>query len=311
MAQPLQPGKTYLFSFNVSLSDFSLLAIDRLGVYFSNSIVQVPVEGAIPFTPQFETPAGQFFSEKQDWTTISFLYTPTEEAQYFVIGNFRYHTETNITQALDNGGRNAGGASSGCSPVELKPNVYYFVDDVSMAEVTGTGCLLPINDLTWEAIGRQGQGIITWSKKDEKDVTSYSVEHSLNGSLFNEVYRQQVETLINYRFVDHKLTTGTHFYRIRVHYKDGQTEVTGIKTIEIGSASRIQVYPTLTKGNVLIRGIATPSQVQVIMPYGSILKRQVMNGDGSIDLSRYPAGLYIITITNGNKEQVHFRVIKE
>jgi hypothetical protein len=47
------------------------------------------------------------------------------------------------------------------------------------------------------------------------------------------------------------------------------------------------------------------------MPYGSILKRQVMNGDGSIDLSRYPAGLYIITITNGNKEQVHFRVIKE
>jgi hypothetical protein len=171
--------------------------------------------------------------------------------------------------------------------------------------------LLPINDLTWEATGRQGQGIITWSKKDESDVTSYSIEHSLNGTSFDVVNRQQTEALTNYRFVDHKLTTGTHFYRIRVHYKDVQTEVTGIKTIEIGSASRIQVYPTVTKGNVIIRGIATPSLVQVMMPHGSILKRQVMNGDGSIDLSRYPAGLYIITINNGNKENLHFRVIKE
>ncbi len=311
LAQPLQPGKTYLFSFNVSLSDFSLLAIDRLGVYFSNSIVQVPVEGAIPYTPQFETPAGQFFTEKQGWTTISFLYTPTEAVEYFVIGNFRYHTETNTAPALDNGGRNAGGASSGCSPVELKPNVYYFVDDVSMAEVTGAGCLLPINDLSWEAVGRQGQGIISWSKKDESDVTGYTVEHSFNGTSFNVVYRQQAEALSTYRFADNKLTSGTHFYRIRVHYKDGQTEVTGIKTIEMGAASRIQVYPTLTKGNVLIRGIATPSQVQVMMPQGSVLQLQVMNGDGSIDLSRYPAGMYIITITNGNKENEHFRVIKE
>ena len=311
LAQPLVAGKTYLFNFNVSLSDFSALAIDRLGVYFSSNLVQVPIYGALPFVPQAETPAGQFFTEKLGWTTISFLYTPTEAVQYFVIGNFRYHTETNTAPALDNGGRNAGGAFSGCSPVELKPNVYYFVDDISLAEVTGTGCLLPINDLTWDAIGRQGQGIITWNKKDESDVASFSIEHSINGTTFDVVNRQPALALSSYRFVDHKLTAGKHFYRIRVHYKDGQTEVTNIKAIEIGSPGRIQVYPTITKGNVLIRGIVNPSQVQVMMPQGSILQKLVISGDGSIDLSRYPAGLYIITIAEGNKEQVHFRVIKE
>lgn len=311
LANPLQAGKTYLFSFNVSLSDFSMLAIDRMGVYFSNSQVQVPIEGAIPFQPQFETPSGQFFTDKQGWTTINFLYTPTEAVQYFVIGNFRYHNETNTAPALDSGGRNAGGAYNGCSPVELKPNVYYFVDDVSLAEVIGTGCLLPINDLTWEAIGRQGQGIVTWSKKNESEVVSYSIEHSRNGTAFDVVNRQQAVALSSYRFVDHKLTAGKHFYRIRVHYKDGQTEVTTIKAIEIGSPGRIQVYPTITKGNLMVRGIETPSKVQVMMPQGSILQKLVMSGDGSIDLSRYPAGLYIIVITDGNKEQVHFRVIKE
>jgi hypothetical protein len=43
----------------------------------------------------------------------------------------------------------------------------------------------------------------------------------------------------------------------------------------------------------------------------AVFKRQVMNGDGIIDLRRYPAGMYIISITHGNKENVPFRVIKE
>ena len=312
LAQPLTPGKQYLVQFNVSLADYSLLGIDRLGIYFSGNEVAYPGYGVLPFTPQLESPAGQFFTQKDGWQTISFLYTPTDVVEYFVIGNFRHQLQTNTTPAPANNGSNVGGASNGCGGSQSGAAfAYYFVDDVFISEVIGNGCLLPIDDLKWDAVGKQGQGIITWHKKDESDVANYSIEHSINGTTFDVVKRQQAMSLPSYRFVDHKLIAGKHFYRIRVHYKDGQSEVTSIKTIQIGSSGRIQVYPTLTKGTVMIRGIETPSQVQVMMPQGSILQKLVMNGDGSIDLSRYPAGLYIITITDGNKENVHFRVIKE
>ncbi len=312
LSQTLMPGKQYLVQFNVSLADYALLAISRLGVYFSGTEIAYEGTGVLPFTPQLETPAGQFFTQKEGWQTISFLYTPTEEVEYFVIGNFRHNLQAETLDVPVNRGSNAGGASNGCGGTETGAAfAYYFVDDVFISEVIGNGCLLPIDDLAWEAIGKQGQGIITWRKNDETGVASYSIEHSINGSAFDVVYREQVASLSSYRFVDHKLTTGKHFYRIRVHYKDGQTEVTGIKTIEISSPGRIQVYPTVTKGNVMIRGMVTPSQVQVIMPQGSVLQRHVMNGDGSIDLSRYPAGLYIITITNTRKDNLYFRVIKE
>jgi len=312
LAQPLTPGKQYLVQFNVSLADYSLLGVDRLGIYFSGTEVAYPGYGVLPYTPQLESPSGQFFTQKDGWQTISFLYTPTEVAEYFVIGNFRHQLQTKTTPAPANNGSNLGGASNGCGGTQSGAAfAYYFVDDVFISEVNGSGCILPIDDLKWEAIGRQGQGMITWSKKDESDVVSYSIEHSRNGTSFDVVNRQQAVALSSYRFTDHKLTAGKHFYRIRVHYKDGQTEVTNIKAIEIGSPGRIQVYPTLTKGTVMIRGIETPSQVQVMMPQGSILQKLVMSGDGSIDLGRYPAGLYIITIIDGNREQVHFRVIKE
>jgi hypothetical protein len=312
LAQPLTPGKQYLVQFNVSLADYSMLGVDRLGIYFSGTEVAYPGYGVLPYTPQLESPSGQFFTQKDGWQTISFLYTPAETVEYFVIGNFRHYLQTNTTPAPANNGSNLGGAGNGCGGTQGGAAfAYYFVDDVFISEVNGSGCILPIDDLKWDAAGRQGQGIITWSKKDESDVVSYSIEHSRNGTAFDVVNRQQAVALSSYRFSDHKLTVGKHFYRIRVHYKDGQTEVTSVKAIEIGSPGRIQVYPTLTKGTVMVRGIATPSQVQVMMPQGSILQKLMLNGDGSIDLSRYPAGLYIITIADGNKDQVHFRVIKE
>lgn len=295
-AQPLTPGKTYLFSFNISLADYSPLAIDRLGVYFSQNPVRVPVYGAIGLTPQYETPAGQFFTEKNGWTTISFLYTPTEAAAYFVIGNFRHFTETNTMGALENGGRNAKGAFSGCSSSDIKPTVYYFIDDVSLAEVTGTGCLLPIDDLTWQVAAQQGDVRINWQKPTEDNVVNYRIEHSVDGRHFSAIATRRATGQKQYDFLHKNLSSGKQYYRIAVESKDGKVERTGVKLVIVGVLSRPLVTPTLSQGTISVRGASAQSTVSIINSMGQVIISRKVNDTSMFDLQGYAKGTYYVVI---------------
>lgn len=295
-AQPLTQGKTYLFSFNISLADYSPLGIDRLGVYFSQNPVRVPVDGAIGLTPQYETPVGQFFTEKNGWTTISFLYTPTEAAAYFVIGNFRHFTETNTMGALENGGRNAGGAFSGCTTQDIKPTVYYFIDDVSLAEVTGTGCLLPIDDLTWQAAALLGDVRINWQKPTEDNVVNYRIEHSVDGRYFSAIATQRATGQKQYDFLHKNLSNGKQYYRIAVENKDGKVERTGIKLVIVGVLSRPLVTPTLSQGNIWVRGASAQSTVSIVNSMGQVIISRKVNDTAMFDLQAYAKGTYYVVI---------------
>jgi hypothetical protein len=295
-AQPLTPGKTYLFSFNISLADYSPLAIDRLGVYFSQNPVSVPVDGAIGLTPQYETPVGQFFTEKHGWTTISFLYTPTDAVSYFVIGNFRHFTETNTIGALENGGRNAGGAFSGCTAQDIKPTVYYYIDDVSLAEVTGTGCSLPIDDLTWQVAAQQGDVRINWQKLTEDNSAIYRIEHSLDGRHFNAIASLRATGQKQYDFLHKNLSNGKHYYRIAVESKDGKVEKTGIKLAIVGVLSRPLVTPTMSQGTIWVRGASAQSTVSIVNIMGQVVLSRKVNDTAVFDLQGFAKGTYYVVI---------------
>lgn len=295
-AQLLTPGKTYLFSFNISLADYSPMAIDRLGVYFSQNPVRVPVDGAIGLTPQYETPAGQFFTEKNGWTTISFLYTPTEAAAYFVIGNFRHFTETNTMGALENGGRNAGGAFSGCTTQDIKPTVYYFIDDVSLAEVTGTGCLLPIDDLTWRAHVQEQDVRIGWEKQQEDKVVTYRIEHSMDGRRFETIGSFMASGKRQYDYLHKNLQDGKHYYRIAVENRDGKVERTGIKMVTVGKVTTPIIWPTLTQGTLWIKNVGPLAAVTIVNSLGQAVTTQKVNDAAAIELGRYAKGMYWVVV---------------
>jgi len=295
-AQPLTPGKTYLFSFNISLADYSPLAIDRLGVYFSQNPVRVPVDGAIGLTPQYETPAGQFFTEKNGWTTISFLYTPSEAAAYFVIGNFRHFTETNTIGALENGGRNAGGAFSGCTTQDIKPTVYYFIDDVSLAEVTGNGCLLSLADLKWNAAAVRNDVNISWNYTASDNIAQFVIEHSVGGQRFNRLGVIKASTDKQYNFKHFQPGIGKHYYRIGLVYKDGKMEYSSVKLIGMGTIYEPIVTPTITHDRVWVRYAGPEASVKVISASGRVHISKVIQDQDLLSLSGMAKGMYFIMV---------------
>lgn len=122
LSSPLVAGQTYCVKFYLSHADNVLYSSDRIGVYFSNSLVQFPVSHCVsqvplPYTPQLQAPT-VLMTDNINWVKLQWNYTATGGEKFFVIGNFFMSSATTTSAA-------------GGSP--LNPFAYYFIDDVSVA----------------------------------------------------------------------------------------------------------------------------------------------------------------------------------
>lgn len=122
LSAPLVASTTYTVEFWLSLCDLSNQSIDRMGAYLSVGPVG-PVAGAptLPYTPQVESPANTFLTDKTNWMQVTGNYTATGGESYITIGNFHDNASTNVS-AL-------GAGSYG--------GTYYYVDDVSVTAQPG------------------------------------------------------------------------------------------------------------------------------------------------------------------------------
>jgi hypothetical protein len=120
---PLAAAQSYTVTFRVSLADTALLAIDRLGAYFSvGPVGPVPNYAPLPYTPQVESPAFAFLTNSTGWTSITGTFVATGGEDHITIGNFHDDATTNTTPGPGNW---PGGS-------------YYFIDDVSVEVVLPT-----------------------------------------------------------------------------------------------------------------------------------------------------------------------------
>lgn len=130
LSDSLKYNKTYFVKFYISLADSANYAIDRAGLYFSDTAIYKSIAGDhgpfSNFTPQIENPAGNFISDKINWTVISGIYTANGGEQWITIGNF-YDDANTDTVYLPDG-----------SITQLKESGFY-IDDVSVIEDTGDG----------------------------------------------------------------------------------------------------------------------------------------------------------------------------
>ncbi len=121
LSTPLVAGQTYCVTFYVSLADGVKFASNNIGVYFSNTLVNVncaTVSGAsnLPFTPQLVY-SGPDLITTNGWQRLQWDYTATGGEQFLVIGN--YNDDAGTSYTCVNG-------------TAFNPYAYYYVDDVSV-----------------------------------------------------------------------------------------------------------------------------------------------------------------------------------
>ena len=137
---------------------------------------------------------------------------------------------------------------------------------------------LYVSDIYIKASVKAKAAIIDWSVVTEKDVKTYTVEHSTNASEFTAINTSAAKNSSNshYSYTDNAAVTGANYYRIKAINKDGSVQYSSIAKVVIGDRTEgISIYPNPIVGKTM-----------------------------NLQLSNIAAGVYTISMTNTNGQQV-------
>ncbi len=115
----------YCVMFYVSLSDVEALATNNIGMYFSDTHTGIISTNLFFYTPQILDTTT--ITDTTNWTLVSGEYNATGGEQFIIIGNFTPNGNNTIIQ------------------VNNSTESYYYIDDVSIVDCTGSG--IGINEL--------------------------------------------------------------------------------------------------------------------------------------------------------------------
>ncbi len=115
LSEPLVPGQRYFTGMWVSLADSSRVAINNLGMYFSDTFVNEPTSSVLPFVPQVNET--RVIKNKEEWVLVQGVFVAQSPARYLIIGNFYDAASTTAEVVREKGNT-------------FFYRAYYFVDDV-------------------------------------------------------------------------------------------------------------------------------------------------------------------------------------
>ncbi len=185
--------------------------------------------------------------------------------------------------------------------------------------VTGT---LPVNLVSFVSSLEVNSVKLTWRTEAEHNNKGFVIYRSGNDGLFvkiGEVDKNGKEpntlNLIPYTFIDKQPLNGNNYYKLVQLDNDGTATELGIKQVAFHlQSSTFNFYPNPTKDKVSIQFEAGKyTQLSLNGTNGKILKSitlKAQQSDLQLDLSAYPAGVYLIKFT-GAEESLTKKVIKQ
>jgi len=195
--ESLEANKCYLCSFFVVLIKPSQLAIGDLAISFSEqAVLNTGTGDLLNLTSDIYCINNNPISDTLNWINISGIFSPNQSKKFLTIGNFKNDSAT-ITSIVPNG---------------TYPGAYYFVDDVSVNEISSPSWSYPdtnviIGDSVF--IGNLMSGLnCTWYLNgtaisnapgfyvSPTGNSSYIIEMNICGNLFYDTVNVNVQ-LIN------------------------------------------------------------------------------------------------------------------
>ena len=121
LSKTMVAGETYLVRFYVSLADRALYAIHALQVLFSADVIlEESSLGVLNYSPALSHTAGDYITDKDTWTELSWEYTAVGTENYMYIGNFQPNSDIDTLFVLPDS----------INTLWYFDDAYYYVDDV-------------------------------------------------------------------------------------------------------------------------------------------------------------------------------------
>jgi hypothetical protein len=169
---------------------------------------------------------------------------------------------------------------------------------------------LPVELTAFQAVAAGSAVNLTWSTASEKNNLGFEVQRSANGEAFASlawvagVGSSQVPH--SYGYLDANPLSAVSYYRLKQVDADGATSYSPVQTVKRTIPTAITAYPNPTAGQVTIAWPATETAATRWL-LTNALGQQVGAGtlaapaSFSLDLSRYQAGTYYLTVVAGER----------
>jgi len=200
----LLPGVQYTVSFYVSAADSCGRLTNNFGAYFSNielDSVVYPFSN-LSFQPQIENPPTNDLGDRIGWTPISGTFIANGGEKFIIIGNFRPHQTTTVTNT-----------GWGTWPPNMA-SAYLYIDDIL---VTPTDSLTSI----YENNSNSNEGVFLSTIADNQFVIN-SKNHTINSYEVANCLGQIIDKNFtgdgnSYLISMEDFATGIYFIRIKLN----------------------------------------------------------------------------------------------
>jgi hypothetical protein len=152
---------------------------------------------------------------------------------------------------------------------------------------------------------------LQWTIATEQNSGYFTVQRSQDGLNWNSIGQVAAvgnsDNTLQYNFVDRQPLTGANYYRLQMTDDNGGSVYSPIRNVNFtGAAIAISWYPNPVHDLLTITSSSTLQSATLITLDGRILQTfDGITSGHSLDLSRYPFGIYFLVIrTTGGQSRV-------
>lgn len=204
-------------------------------------------------------------------------------------------------------------AISGSTPIigsvqsTSSPTAFNSFSTFALADQTGSGNILPLGILSFNAAPDQSQVALNWSVTSEFNTGYFTVERSKDGINFNCLPPVSAEALADnnsgeadYATYDPNPYTGLSYYRLKQTHTDSSTAYSDVVSVDFQEGQSLSVYPNpVTTGTVYISGLEK-TQASLMLGWfderGRSLSQQTVSvADGTATVNApFTSGVYFL-----------------
>lgn len=181
---------------------------------------------------------------------------------------------------------------------------------------------LPIELKVFDAKVYNGDVVLNWTTTSELNNDYFSVERSINGYDFQEVFKMSgagnSSEELYYSVTDESPYIGTSYYRLKQTDFDGTTSYSTLKAVNIEYNSMTSIFPNPASDGFVNVKVSDLGNDDVIISFhnllGSLVHSEIHSSDAgnlntTISVEQLPAGVYMMTgKSSGNSEASIFKI---
>jgi hypothetical protein len=183
----------------------------------------------------------------------------------------------------------------------------------------GINTQLPLTLVSFGATKQKGAVLLKWETENEVDVAGFEVQRALEGEAFETIVQQPAKNLVArnlYNAMDPSPLKGYNLYRLKTVDRSGAVRYSSIVKVDNKDGKLlVQTGPSPFRDWLVVRikGQGEKLRIQLHSISGQLMeKRQgVISGTTRLATDRLPAGLYFLSVWEGDLLIERTKVLKQ